>query len=96
MCIQAPEKYAREHVPKDSPEWQRVQKKLSFSLPGAELTGLERVKNPHTWEHFYRNCMTHHEEVDCHMDFTREGSAVQELWHATGAIDIICESKIGL
>ena len=96
MCIQALEEYAREHIPKDSPEWRRVQKKLSSSLPGAELTGLERVQNPHTWELFYRNCMTHHEEDRCHMDFTRAGSAVKELWHASGAIDAICKSKIGL
>merc|ERR1719271_358909 len=39
--------------------------------------------------------MTHHEEDRCHMDFTRAGSAIQELWHSTGAIDIICKSKIG-
>ena len=30
------------------------------------------------------------------MDFTRAGSAVKELWHATGAIDIIYKSEIGL
>ena len=87
--------YAREDVPKGSPEWLRVQQKFSSSLPGAELTGLERVKNPHTWELFYRNCVTNHEEDRCHMDLTRAGSAVQELWHATGAIDAICKSKIG-
>ena len=94
VCIQAPEEYAREHVSKGSPEWRRVQQKLS-SLSGAELMGLERVKNPHTWDLFYRQCVTHHEEGDCHMDFTRADGAVQELWHATGAIDIICKSKIG-
>ena len=87
--------YAREDVPKDSPEWRRVQQKLSSSLPGAELTGLERVKNPHTWQRFYQNCVTEHEEGDWHMDFTRAGSAVQELWHASGAIDVLCKSKIG-
>ena len=95
MCIQAPTEYAREHVPKDSPEWRHVQQKLSYSLPGAELTGLERVKNPHTWQRFYQNCMNHLEEGDCHMDFTRAGSAVKELWHASGAIDAVCKSKIG-
>ena len=95
MCIQAPEEYAREDVPKDSPEWRRVQQKFSSSLPGAELTGLERVKNPHTWQRF-QNCVTEHEEGDCHMDFTRAGSAVQELWHASGAIEFISKSKIGL
>ena len=88
--------YAREDVPKESPEWRRVQKKLSSSLPGAELTGLERVQNPHTWDAFYRQCVTNHEKGHCHIDFTRAGSAVKELWHASGAIDIICESKIGL
>merc|ERR1719201_2321920 len=91
----APTVYAREDVPKDSPEWRRVQQKLSSSLPGAELTGLERVKNPHTWQRFYQNCMNHLEEGDCHMDFTRAGSAVKELWHASGATDILCKSKIG-
>ena len=95
MCIQAPEEYAREQVPKDSPEWWRVQQKISSSLPGAELTGLERVKNPHTWQRFYQNCVTEHEEGDWHMDFTRAGSAVKELWHASQAIDVLCKSKIG-
>ena len=95
MCIQATAVYAREDVPKDSPEWRRVQQKLSSSLPGAELTGLERVKNPHTWQRF-QNCVTEHEEGDWHMDFTRAGSAVKELWHASGATDILCKSKIGL
>ena len=94
VCIQAPKEYAREHVPKDSPEWRRVQQKFSSSLPGAELTGLERVKNPHTWQRF-QNCVTGHEEGRYHMNFMREDSAVQELWHATGAIDGICGSKIG-
>ena len=88
--------YAREHVSKDSLEWGRVQKKLSSSLPGAELTALERVQNPHTWELFYRNCVTNHEEGRCHMNFMRAGSAVKELWHASGATDILCKSKIGL
>jgi len=91
----APTVYAREDVPKDSPEWLRVQQKFSSSLPGAELTGLERVKNPHTWQRFYQNCMNHLEEGDCHMDFTRAGSAVKELWHASGATGILCKSKIG-
>ena len=80
---------------KDSAEWRRVQKSLSRSLLGAKLTRLERVQNPQTWDLFYLYCMSHREEVDRHMDFTRAGSAVQELWHATGAIDIICKSKIG-
>ena len=88
--------YAREPVPKGSPEWRRVQKKLSFSLPGAELTGLERVKNPTTWEHFYRYCVNNHEEGDCHINFMEAGSAVKELWHASRNIDILCKSKIGL
>ncbi len=95
MCIQAPAVYAREDVPKDSPEWRRVQQKFSSSLPGAELTGLERVKNPHTWQRFQLS-VTDHEEGDWHMDFTRAGSAVKELWHASGATDILCKSKIGL
>ena len=95
VCIQAPTVYAREDVPKGSPEWRRIQQKLSSSLPGAELTGLERVKNPHTWRRF-QNCVTEHEEGDWHMDFTRAGSAVKELWHASGATDKLCESKIGL
>ena len=95
VCIQASAVYARDPVPKGSPEWRRVQKKLSFSLPGAELTGLERVKNPHTWEPFYRYCVTEHEEGDCHINFMQAGSAVQELWHASGAIDVLCKSKIG-
>ena len=95
MCIQATAVYAREDVPKDSPEWRRVQQKLSSSLPGAELTGLERVKNPHTWQRF-QHCVTEHEEGNWHMDFTRAGSAVKELWHASGATDILCKSKIGL
>ena len=95
MCNQAPTIYSREEVPKGSREWQRVQEKLSSSLSGAKLTRLERVQNPHTWEHFYRNCVTEHDEGDCHMDYTRPGSAVKELWHASGAIDIICKSKIG-
>ena len=81
---------------KHSAEWRRVQQNLSRSLLGAELTRLERVQNPHTWERFYRECVGHHEEIDCHMDFTRAGSAVQELWHASGATDILCKSKIGL
>ena len=93
VCIQAPTVYAREDVPKGSPEWRRIQQKLSSSLPGAELTGLERVKNPHTWRRF-QNCVTEHEEGDWHMDFTRAGSAVKELWHASGAADILCKSKI--
>ena len=96
VCVQVPEEYASEHVSKGSPEWQRVQQKLSSSLPGAELTGLERVKNPHTWDPFYKKCLSHHEEGRCHMDFTRAGSVVKELWHSTGAIDAICKSKIGL
>ena len=87
--------YAREDVPKGSPEWRRIQQKLSSSLPGAELTGLERVKNPHTWQRF-QHCVTEHEGGDWHMDFTRPGSAIKELWHASGATDIICKSKIGL
>merc|ERR1719201_2475768 len=66
----APAVYAREDVPKDSPEWRRVQQKLSSSLPGAELTRLERVKNPHTWQRF-QNCVTEHEEGDWHMNFTQ-------------------------
>ena len=88
--------YAREKVRKGSPEWRRVQQKFSSSLQEAELTGLERVKNPHTWQRFYQNCMNHLEEGNCHMDFTRAGSAVKELWHASGATDILCKSKIGL
>ena len=96
MCIQAPALYAREDVPKDSPEWRRIQQKISSSLPGAELTRLERVKNPHTWEVFYKKCANHLEEGDCHMNFTRSSSAVKELWHASGATDILCKSKIGL
>ena len=96
MYNQAPAVYARKDVPKGSPEWRRVQRKISSSLPGAVLTRLERVQNPHTWEHFYRQCVTHHEEERCHIDFTRAGSAVKELWHASGAIDAICKSKIGL
>ena len=95
VCIQAPAVYAREDVPKGSPEWRRVQQKLSSSLPGAELMGLERVKNPHTWQRF-QLCLTDHEEGDWHMDFTRAGSAVKELWHVSGATDILCKSKIGL
>ena len=59
------------------------------------MTGLERVKNPYTWELFYKKCANHLEEGDCHMDFTRAGSAVKELWHASGATDILCKSKIG-
>ena len=90
-----PTAYARADVPKGSPEWQRVQKKLSSSLPGAELTGLERVKNPHTWQRF-QLCVTDHEESRYHMDFTRPGSAVKELWHVSTATDSLCESKIGL
>ena len=39
--------------------------------------------------------MTHRQEGRYHMDFTRSGSAVKELWHASGAIDILCKSKIG-
>merc|ERR1719201_553290 len=92
---QAPAVYAREDVPKGSPEWRRIQQKLSFSLPGAELTGLERVKNPTTWEHFYRYCVNNHEEGDCHINFMEAGSAVKELWHASRNIDILCKSKIG-
>ena len=88
--------YAREDVRKGSPEWRRVQQKFSSSLPDAELTGLERVKNPHTWQRFYQNCMNHLEEGNCHMDFTRTDSAVKELWHASGATDSLCKSKIGL
>ena len=95
MCIQAPDEYAREHVPKGSPEWRRVQQKLSSSLPGAELMGLERVKNPHTWQRF-QLCLTDHEEGDWHMDFTRSSSVVKELWHVSGATDILCKSNIGL
>ena len=94
ICNQTPTEYSRENVPKDSPEWRRVQQKLSGSLEGAELTRLERVQNPHTWQRF-QNCVTEHEEDRYHMNFTRADSAVQELWHATGAIDGICGSKIG-
>ena len=88
--------YAREDVPKDSPEWLRVQQKLSSSLPDAELTRLERVKNPHTWQRFYQDCINYLEEGDCHMDFTRAGSVVKELWHVSGATDILCKSRVGL
>ncbi len=95
MCIQTPAVYAREHVPKNSLEWRRVRQKLSSSLPGAELTALERVKKPSTW-HRFQNCVTELEgQGDWHMDFTRAGSAVKELWHATGAIDRLCKSKVG-
>ena len=93
--MQAPAVYAREDVPKGSPEWRRVQQKLSSSLLGAKLTALERVKNPHTWQRF-QNCVTGNEDGNWHMNFTRTGSAVQELWHASSATDILCKSKIGL
>ena len=95
MQYQAPV-YSRVAVSKDSAEWRRVQQRLTRSLSGAKLTSLERVQNPHTWDRFYRQCVAHHEKGDCHMDFTWAGSAVQELWHATGAIDAICKSEIGL
>ena len=87
--------FARLPIPNDSFEWKRVQAKLSRSLPGAKLTNLERVQNQHAWDRFYRKCQDQHEDPGCHMDFTRQNSAVKELWHATGAVDAICESKIG-
>ena len=83
-------------MPKDSVEWRRVQQRLLRSLPVAELTRVERVHNPYTWRKFYSNCVTHHQEGRYHMDFTGEAGAVKELWHATEAIDAICESRIGL
>ena len=87
--------YERFPVSKNSSEWKRVQRNLKRSLPRARLTGLDRVQNRHTWAHFYQKLVSKHEVCGCHVDFTRAGSAIKELWHASGAIDIICKSKIG-
>ena len=94
-CVQAPE-YARLPVPEGSPEWTRVLNKLHQSLPGATLTGLERVQNQYTWRQFYHQLMSGHKADGAgHIDFTQPDSIVKELWHATGAVDAICKSKIG-
>ena len=83
-------------VPEKSPEWERVRNKLYKALPGARLTRLERVQNRHTWGRFYQQVVSRHEADDGgHIDFTRAGSAIRELWHYSGATDAICESKIG-
>ena len=84
-------------VPKDSSEWSHVQAKLTNSLRGAKLTRLERVQNTYTWKRFYQHVESKR-KVDGagHMDFTKPDSSIlKELWHASGAIDAICESKIG-
>ena len=87
-----------EYIPVDnnSPEWERIEKKLQKSLPGAKLKRLDRVQNQYTWRRFYRHVVSHHEADGAgHIDFTRPDSMVQELWHASGAIDAICKGKLG-
>ena len=90
--MQSPE-YERVSVPEHSAEWKRIRQKLQRSLTSANLTGLERVQNRHTWEKFYQHCMPEHARG--HIDFTQPECLIKELWHASLAIDVICESKIG-
>ena len=87
-----------EYIPVDnnSPEWERIEKKLQKSLPGAKLKRLDRVQNQYTWRRFYRHVVSHHEADGAgHIDFTRPDSMVKELWHVSEWIDAICKSKLG-
>ena len=59
-----------------------MQHNLQRSLPDAVITSLERVHNPYSSLGFNQYCAS------------RRG-AVQELWHASSAIDDICSSKLG-
>ena len=86
--------FARVEVPEGSPEWLRVLGKLHKTLPQAILVKLERVQNHASWSVFCKAMYAYRKEGGC-IDFTREGSGVQELWHVTSATDIICKSPIG-
>jgi hypothetical protein len=87
---------ARVDIDSGTPDWDRIQTMLRCSLPGAVLTRLERVQNRRLWGPFY-NAITQH----CHdgggscTAHAPVGEGVQELWHATGAVDAICCSDTG-
>ena len=97
VCVQNPKSDGiRVPIPEKSPEWNRVMKKLYKALPGARLTRLERVQNRRTWRRFYEQVASRHDAEDGgHIDFTRSGSDIRELWHYSGATDEICRSGIG-
>ena len=91
-----------------SNNWLRVQHLLRNSLSDAQLVGLERVENLAVWSRFYRQVSIHgakggqialtsreHERMLSFDDNDILKSGVQMLWHATNAIDEICESDIG-
>ena len=81
----------RVDVRAESATFRRVEAKVRESLPGAELVRLQRVQNRHLWKPFYAEVCGQRRQGNP----TRPGlagSRVQELWHATQAVDAICNS----